>query len=199
MKFLRLFLGMFVEELSNESIKQIEDLLVFKTFKKGEIIVNIGDVPKNFYLIKSGIIRAYVLDETGKEHIKNLFRAPHITGPLSSIIKGKKSRTVYECLTDCEVFMGNQLDFVELTKKNHELALLNNRILERIFLIVEDRVRSLTILNATQRYLKALRDFPDIENLIPQYHIAGYLNITNVQLSRIRKKILEDKSLFNIG
>lgn len=199
MKFIRLFLGNFDENLSENSLNQIESLFVVKQLKKGDIIVNIDDSPEDFYIIKSGIIRSYIVDETGKQHIKNLYSKLHVTGALSAMIKQTKSKTTYDCLTDCEVYIGNLKDFWELTRKNHELALFNNRVLERIFLSIEDRIRSLTILDATQRYYKALNDFPNIENLIPQYHIAAYLNITNVQLSRIRRKILQNNQLFNIG
>ena len=44
-------------------------------------------------------------------------------------------------------------------------------------------------LDATARYLQLLKQNPTIEDSISQYHIASYLGITAVQLSRIRKKI----------
>lgn len=191
MNFVRLFLKNFKDDISEDAIKIIEKLLTPKEFKKGEVIVDIGDKNKNFYIVTSGIIRSYITDQDGKEYIKGLYRSPHITGPLSSIIKEKRSNTIYDCLTDCNVLVGNLEEFIILTKENLELALFNNRVLEKVFLEIEDRIRSLTILDATDRYLKVLKDFPGIENLIPQYHIAAYLNITNVQLSRIRKKLLE--------
>ncbi|MBL4904660.1 MAG: hypothetical protein JKZ00_01235 [Flavobacteriaceae bacterium] len=55
--------------------------------------------------------------------------------------------------------------------------------------MVEKRITELSTLDATARYLKLKNDIPDIDNLIQQYHIAAYLNITPVQLSRIRKEI----------
>ncbi len=62
-------------------------------------------------------------------------------------------------------------------------------MLEYLFLNMEDRIYDLTLLNATEKYLKLKDEIPEIENLIAQYHIASYLNITAVQLSRIRKEI----------
>jgi hypothetical protein len=47
------------------------------------------------------------------------------------------------------------------------------------------------VLNGTERYLKLKKQISGIENLIPQYHIASFLNITPVQLSRIRKDLLK--------
>ena len=54
---------------------------------------------------------------------------------------------------------------------------------------MEKRIFDLSSLDAKQRYLKLRKFIPEIDALIPQYHIASYLNITPVQLSRIRKDI----------
>ena len=54
----------------------------------------------------------------------------------------------------------------------------------------EEKILDLSMLNATQRYEKLKEKHPGIDNLINQYHIASYLNITPVQLSRVRKNYL---------
>ena len=61
--------------------------------------------------------------------------------------------------------------------------------MELIFLKMEERVFELCILDSKERYLKFKRDFPELEDQITQYQIATYLNITPVQLSRIRKEL----------
>jgi hypothetical protein len=61
--------------------------------------------------------------------------------------------------------------------------------LESIFLLLEARIYDLSVLNATGRYLKLKKQIPNIENIITQYHIASYLNVSAVQLSRIRKEM----------
>jgi len=42
--------------------------------------------------------------------------------------------------------------------------------------------------DAEQRYSTFQNQYPDLEQLIPQYHIASYLGVTPTQLSRIRRK-----------
>mgnify|MGYP000607044223 CR=1 FL=1 len=68
-----------------------------------------------------------------------------------------------------------------------------DNLLELLFIKLENRFYELSSLNATQLYLKFKKDNPGIENLIPLYHIASYLNITPVQLSRIRKDLYKTK------
>jgi hypothetical protein len=45
-----------------------------------------------------------------------------------------------------------------------------------------------------ERYLLLLKNKPDFLKRIPLYHLASYLGITQISLSRIRNRILEKKS-----
>lgn len=72
---------------------------------------------------------------------------------------------------------------------DNDIAVIYANVLESIFLLLEDKSYDLSALNATELYLKLKKQIPDIENLIPQYHIASYLNVSAVQLIRIRKEI----------
>lgn len=191
MHVIKEFVLKFSPEISDELIKKIIDLGELKTHKRGDVLVKKGQMPKNYFFIKKGIIRGYFLDKSGKIFTKNISTSIEIAGPLSSLIKQKPSNTVYDCLTDCEIYHFNYLNFLKLAQEHHEIALFYGRVLNVVFLDTERRAITLSVLNASERYEYFKNRFPDIENLIPQYQIASYLNITNVQLSRIRRKIAE--------
>ena len=53
----------------------------------------------------------------------------------------------------------------------------------------EKREASFLLLDAKQRYEIFLEDYSMISNIVHDYHIASYLGITNVSLSRIRKEM----------
>jgi hypothetical protein len=57
-----------------------------------------------------------------------------------------------------------------------------------LFLEKEKREIELVLLGAQQRYQLFQNEYPNLENLISQYHIASYLGVTPTQLSRIRAK-----------
>lgn len=48
----------------------------------------------------------------------------------------------------------------------------------------------MALMDATQRYLLFQKQFPTLEQLIPQYHIASYLGVSATQLSRLRNKLV---------
>tara|TARA_R110001632_G_scaffold63318_3_gene151499 strand:- start:39947 stop:40519 length:573 start_codon:yes stop_codon:yes gene_type:complete len=175
--------------LSKESLEQLNSIFVEKKYKKKDKLASFGEVPTNFFVLKSGIVRSYITDEKGKEFIRALYVPLRAVGAFSSLITKKSTETVYDCLTDCTLLVGDFKKYKQFAKTNIELANLYNVILERLFIRMEKRIFELSLLDAKQRYLKLLRYMPEIETLIPQYHIASYLNVTPVQLSRIRKEL----------
>lgn len=189
MNFITRFFEAYSPNISEKSKALFEKNVTLKNYKKGDVIVGEGHLAENFYLLKSGVIRSFDRDANGKEYIRTLYVPITTCGPLSSLITKKPSTSVYECLTDCEILVGDYPTFIRLTEKHHDLSQFYSRVLENVFLRTEKRVHDLTVLNSTERYIKLKNDIPNIDNLIQQYHIASFLNITPVQLSRIRKEL----------
>ena len=52
----------------------------------------------------------------------------------------------------------------------------------------ERKELEMALLNATERYSLFKKSFPNLEQKIPQYHIASYLGITQQSLSRLRSE-----------
>ena len=178
-----------INPIPKESSDKLLNLIRIKEYKKGDNLVNIGEIPNDFYILKKGVVRSFYTDHKGKEYIRHIFTPFKATGALGALILSKPSRLSYNCLLDCEVYAFNFEEFKSLKENDQEICRLYSSILESIFLTLESKIYDLSVLNATERYLKLKKQNPNIENLIPQYHIASYLNITPVQLSRIRKEI----------
>ncbi|MFK8059608.1 MAG: Crp/Fnr family transcriptional regulator [Polaribacter sp.] len=179
--------------LSKDSKKSLYSLGKPISLKKGDYIAEAGSIPENIYILKSGVARSYFTDKKGKEYTRNIFTSIRAVGPLGALILNKPSKFSYDCLSDCELIVVNFKQFKKLTTNNIEIGNFYAKVLEYVFLELESKVYDLSVLNATERYLKLKRNNPNIENLIPQYHIASFLNITPVQLSRIRKEIYTKK------
>ncbi|MFD0964161.1 Crp/Fnr family transcriptional regulator [Pseudofulvibacter geojedonensis] len=175
--------------LTKESFDLAKKHLSEVSFKANDILCDLQTEPRYGYFIKSGIIRAYTVNEKGKEFTKSLFSAFQFAGPLSALIEGRKSELIYETLTDCEVIQGDYIELRKLFDENIDLMRFSHKMLQFYFIGLENKVIDLGALTATERYLNLKERFSNIENLIPQYQIASILGITPIQLSRIRKEI----------
>ena len=64
------------------------------------------------------------------------------------------------------------------------------KVSEQLYIIKQQKLDDLRLLNAEERYLKLLHSNKKMLNSIPQYLIASYLNVSAETVSRIRKKIV---------
>lgn len=76
--------------------------------------------------------------------------------------------------------------FESLYKRHRCWETLGRKLAEGLYIKKEMKERLLLMNTAEERYLQFLKEFPGLEKRVPQYHIASYLGITPVSLSRIR-------------
>lgn len=175
--------------LSREVYDKLYAIAELKEFEAGTKLVDIGEVSRKLFLINKGVLRSYLIMENGRELTKTLFTPIEFFASFTSMLTNKPSEFIYETLTDCHVYEINYEAFVNLCNTNTEVLKFYSRYLEFLFIAGESTFIAISSMNAKERYLKLKERIPNIENLIPQYQIASYLNITAVQLSRIRSKL----------
>lgn len=179
-----------IADVDETTTNKFINLAKIKYYKKNDTIVNAGDYQSNFYILRSGIAKSYYFDNDGKIHIRNFFTTMATTGDIGALLTKKPARLYYDCFTDCELYEISYDEFIKLVETDHQFSKMFCTMLSKIVLLFESKIYDLSVLNATQRYLKLRNDLPEIEKIVPQYLIASYLNITPVQLSRIRKDII---------
>ncbi|WP_349666067.1 Crp/Fnr family transcriptional regulator [Polaribacter sp. Z014] len=178
-----------IHKLPSKSYQKFLAITELKKFHKNDILTKTGDIPTHLYILKRGIVRSYYEDEKGKEYIRSLFVPYCSTGSFGALVSNKSSLLTYQCLTDCELYSINYKKLKKLASADIDIAVMYANALESVFLLFEKKIYNLSVLDATERYKAVKKEIPNIENIIPQYHIASYLNISAVQLSRIRKKL----------
>lgn len=180
-----------ITPISDEAWNDLSAILNERKLDTGEHLCKLGEIPRNCYFIKFGVIRAYTLTPKGTEHNTSLFSSFHLTGSLSALILNKPSKIAYQALTNCEIIEGDYADILKLCYKHTELSRFLQTMLEYFYISLESRTIELATLTAKERYLNLLKRIPDIEKQIAQYHIASHIGITPIQLSRIKKDLKE--------
>ena len=116
-----------------------------RTFKKGEVIIFQGEVPRTAYVIKSGTVKAYNLSVNGDEK-PVAFYAPDSTFPASWVYgKVGNSMYYYEAFTpEVEVYAIERDEFVTFIKKRPEL------LFQELQHVLSDQIGATLRLNALQ-------------------------------------------------
>jgi CRP-like cAMP-binding protein len=174
--------------IKSEAMEELLDLFRPTDLSAKQFFVRAGAYADKVGFLRAGVVRAFFVNDAGKEYTKQFFVGPSLIGAYTSLLTQQANRIAQQALVDCEILEANYSDLEALYKKHHSLEHLGRKIAEFYFLEKEQKELEMGLLEADQRY-DIFRDrFPHLESLIAQYHIASYLGISPTQLSRIRNK-----------
>ncbi len=174
--------------ISDTSWRRIECLFAKNTVRKGEFFIKEGVMATHIAFLEHGVMRAFYRNSEGQEYNKHFFTAPCFIGGYASLITGRANVINQQAITDCSIWMADFPAFSALYKSCPDLETAARRLAELYFVNKEQREIEIVLLDADKRYLLFQKQYPQLEQLVPQYHIASYLGITPTQLSRIRRK-----------
>ncbi|AWW00746.1 Crp/Fnr family transcriptional regulator [Arcticibacterium luteifluviistationis] len=174
--------------LSIESKNLIKESITETAFPKGHILFKADKTERSIYFIKKGIARAYAYSDDNQ--ITFWFgREGNPIVSMQSYVNNKKGYEDVELLEDCELYELKTEQLQKLFLEDIQIANWGRKFSELELIKSEERLISLQFDTATERYLALLKKYPSIVQRVQLAHIASYLGITQVSLSRIRAKI----------
>lgn len=160
-----------------------------KTFKKGEFLLQKGDICKHSFFVEKGLLRMYAIDAKGKEHLLQFAPEGWFVADHDSFYYSKPTSFFIQALEDTDVHMLDELFFTELSKTHVDFTSFNTRLLHNHISQLQKRILQLISFSAEERYLSFTSVYPDLILRVPQIMVASYLGITPESLSRIRKEL----------
>jgi CRP-like cAMP-binding protein len=176
-----------ISPINKDTWEVLKNIFNEYSLKKGGYFVKENEIAKKFGYLRSGVIRAFYRNNKGAEYNKHFFVQNSMVGGYSSLVSQQPNKINQQALTDCELVIGDFNELTSLLDKHQDLERLLRKIAEGYFVDKEKREVDIVLLEANERYAIFQKEYPQLEQLIPQYHIASYLGITPTQLSRIRR------------
>ena len=183
----------FSKELSLQDAQDLLKTAKSTSFKKKEIIFEEGSKDTQIYFLREGLVRMYHIKENGEEITFSLIPENNVVANFDFIAAEKPSPFYYETLENCSFFRIDYQVLDNIVSKNANLEANRKYFLRKMIFKVKERLETFVLLNPEERYLKFIKDFPDLTNRVPDKYIANVLGITPVSLSRIRKRISSKK------
>ncbi len=176
-------------DFSDEELAVIIPKFKKVAFPKNDFILEEGKTENHYWFIESGFARSYVVNTEGKDISTNFYAFGDIVIDWTSFFLRNPTRENIQALTDCVCW---QLDFDTFQELFHGIRSFREQgrttLVNSYFSLKEQSVAMIAD-QASQRYLKLLREKPHIIQNISLKHIATYLGVTDTSLSRIRKEI----------
>ncbi len=188
--------------LNHEDMFRISELIIHKSFKKGEAIFSIGDNLDSIVIINEGSVKAYKYTPEGREQILYLFSEGDFFGEQYLLTQRKATYTV-EALEPVFVCMLSKEHFQKLLLQYPDMGVKIIEELGKRMLRLEHSMESMGVRNIDMRINALLLDYSakfgkEVEEGIlirlplSREGMANYLGIARETVSRKLSQLEND-------
>ena len=165
-----------------------------RTLAPQEALLDVGDEPPMECFVLQGILRSWLGDAEGRAVTLDFYMGPCVMTPAIARTKAGRSRIHCEALTPARVVMFTAESLSHLMVKDAAIARWGDAVLTQELIRRVDRELALATQPAKERLLALRADKPGLEDAVAQHHLASYLGITPVSLSRLRGQLKKGQS-----
>lgn len=146
-----------------------------------------GEIARRVYFLETGLVRGYTLLH-GREVSSWFMQTGDFVISILSFFTQQPSGEYLELL---EAAVVHSVTYDELQQLYHDFPEFNyvgRKLVEKYYVLSEQRAQNLRSRTATERYELLLRDLPTVFQRVALQHIASHLGMAPETLSRLRNK-----------
>lgn len=181
----------FIMPISAPMQQRVNDQVITQTFNRKKLLLKPGETSRRLYFIRSGFLRAYFIDENGRECTTWFMGKGDLVISVYSFFTQQPAHEYIEVLQDCKLqsLTWNELNafYADFREGN----LLGRVVTQKYYILSEERAIFLRTHTPETRYKILLERYPEIEQQTTLTNIASYLGISRETLSRLRAKKLK--------
>ena len=186
----------FLRSAPSVSDKEIELMLnYFKVqhLNAKEHFVSTGEICKQIAYVAKGCFSYYSLLENGKKSMIHFAFEDWWIGDLKSFLKREPATTYWQAIEDSEIISVSRNDFELLCSNSPAFKYLFDLKTQGGYMKALEKSAKDKSETAEEKYLRMLKEYPQVIQRVPHYDVAAYLGIAPESLSRIRNKITKGK------
>ncbi|MEO9891817.1 Crp/Fnr family transcriptional regulator [Aurantibacter sp.] len=174
--------------ITQEELNLIERYFICEEMEAQTTLLEAGKTERYIYFLSSGIVRGYQ-NSNGKLIIEHLVDQHNFFTSLESFINDAPSPDYFETLTPSKLLKISKPDLELLRNYSPTWNTLIETITNEHLQCKMERVRDFQTLTAKERYLKFVKENPNLALNVSIENIASFLGMEPQSLSRIRKQI----------
>jgi CRP-like cAMP-binding protein len=178
-----------IAPLDREAFASVLAAMHCASHEAGDLIVSVGDREPREFFVLGGIVKTFVSDAEGREATLAFHVGPCALTPAIARMAGDRSRVNCMAMTRTRVAGFASAVLMDCMLTNPVIQRWGDTVLRNDLLRRADREWALAALPAAERLLLFRREHPDLEDRVAHHHIASYLGITPVTLSRLRAQL----------
>jgi CRP-like cAMP-binding protein len=159
-----------------------------RELERGEYLLRAGKKATEVAVVVRGLLREHFVLPDGTERTKAFVTEGQFSGSLADLLTEGASRAFIVADEPSRLLVASLDAYRDLAKRMPAWAQFTRRALEVLLLTKAEREYELLGLDAEGRYAGFAARYPGIEARVASKHVATYLGITPVHLSRLRRR-----------
>lgn len=160
----------------------------FRRLLPRQYLLGQGEICRYESYVCKGFLRSFYVDPEGNEHTLHFAQEDWWISDLRSFLRQEPATRNIIALEPSEVLQIDLQQRQELLKQVPAMERFWRILNENASVAQEQRILNSISMSAAERYHALIKTYPQIEQRLPQKHIASFLGITPVFLSQIRKE-----------
>ncbi|WP_428240769.1 Crp/Fnr family transcriptional regulator [Gynuella sp.] len=176
-------------QLSEATFERFSAETSIMQLAKSEVLLAAQQPQGKFWFVVEGLLRNFYITDNGKEFNKSFISAPGFCGSMAEILQDQPNRFAIAALENSTVLAIPIQTLQTLRATEPAIMFFELAMAQQLALKKELREAELLLDDASTRYRHFCEEYPYLLERIPAYHIASYLGISEVALSRIKRNL----------
>lgn len=174
--------------LTNDELRQIEEVAVPKKIRKRQYLLQEGDISHYISFVVKGCFRLYNVGKNGEEYSMRFAIENWWISDFDSFQSGLPSKYNIDALEAGELLMIKKDKWDELLKTIPSFKKLIDKLTAKNYEAHQNRILSNISETAEEKYNNFISTYPMIYDRIPLHMIASFLGLSRETLSRVRQQ-----------
>ncbi len=174
---------------SPQALASAASLFESHTHDKGAVLLHQGAIWDKAFLVEHGLIRMHLLGRDGKEFNKSFHAEGALICPITTDMECAPSLFAISVIEASVIWQAPATALRTGLAQSGAWESLRSKLMERLLTHKLQREHDLLTLDGTTRYQHLCQAHPQLAARVPLAHLASYLGLTDVSLSRIRRQL----------
>lgn len=159
------------------------------SYKKGDTLLHQGAMWDKAFFIERGMIRMHMIGSDGRDFNTSFWAEGSMVLPITADMQEQAVRFNISALEDCVVWHAPLCDLRTGLESRGLWEPVRAELLGILLHRKSQRELDLLTLDGRARYQRFCQLEPGLAARVPLVHLASYLGLTDVSLSRIRRQL----------
>lgn len=160
-----------------------------RRYGKGEPVFRQGERWTHAFFVEHGLLRVHITGRDGTDFNKSFWPEGTLVLPLTREMEEQPSLFGLSALDDTLAWQIGMPELREGLRRHGLWEPMQAALLKHLLNLKLQREHDLLMLDGTARYARFCEQHPALAARVPLVHLASYLGLTAVSLSRIRRKL----------